>query len=68
MDMKQVKCWHLEYCSFDAGQMAWRPMILTLETEDACKSQMAAWQNVKSICCARVTGPYWHDVPAEERP
>jgi hypothetical protein len=65
IETHEVECWHLEYCSFDPGQMAWRPMILTLATKDACESQIAAWQSVKSICCCRVMGPRFHVVPKE---
>lgn len=60
---KEIECWHLEYCSFDLGQMAWRPMVLTLDSQSACQLQIDAWQRVKSICCCRIMGPRFHVVP-----
>lgn len=62
-ETEEKTCWHVEYCSFDAGRMAWMPFIQIFDTEQTCEQQIAAWKNVKHITAARVTGPHTHLAP-----
>lgn len=57
-----IEVWHLEYASFDVGRMDWQPMVMTFLDEGATTRQANAWKQVKSIKCARVTGPHQHQM------